>query len=66
MTTTKVNGKMIQYPKTYKVTTYTGDLDHYYRVVEVIGDMELFVKSVSRNKQEMIDLAEKLNKEAAE
>ena len=57
---------MTQYPKTYKVMTYTGDLDHYYRVVEVIGGMELFVKGVSRNKQEMIDLAEKLNSEARE
>lgn len=57
---------MKQYPKTYKVKTYTGDLDHFYQVVEVIGDMELFVKGVSRNKQDMIDLAEKLNKEAAE
>jgi len=54
---------MKQYPKTYKVTVYTGDLDHYYRVVEVVGGMELFCKGVSRNKQEMIDLAEKLNKE---
>ncbi len=49
--------------KTYKVTTYTGDLDLYYRVVEVICGEELFVKGVSRNKQEMIDLADKLNKE---
>jgi hypothetical protein len=64
MDTTK--HKMKQYPKTYKVKTYTGDLDHFYQVVEVIGDMELFVKGVSRNKQDMIDLAEKLNKEAAE
>jgi len=55
---------MKQYPKTYKVTTYTGDGDHYYRVVEVIGDFEMYCKGVSRNKQEMIDLAEKLNKEA--
>jgi len=54
---------MKQYPKTYKVTTYTGDGDYYYRVMEMIGDFEMYCKGVSRNKQEMIDLAEKLNNE---
>ena len=47
----------------YKVTTYTGDGDHYYQVVEMIGDIEMYIKGVSRNKQEMIELADKLNKE---
>lgn len=37
-----------------------------YYVVEVLGNMDLFIKGNSLNKQEMIDLAEKLNKEAQE
>ena len=63
---THKDSKMTQYPKTYKVMTYTGDLDHYYQVMEVVGDFELYCKGVSRNKQEMIDLAEKLNSEVQE
>ncbi len=66
MTTTKVNGKMTQYPKTYKVVGHDGDGIPFWRVVEVICGMELYSQGMSRNKQEMIDLAEKLNKEAAE
>ena len=49
---------------TYKVTTYTGDGDHYYRVMEIVCGIEMYCVGVSRNKQEMIDLAEKLNNEA--
>ena len=37
-----------------------------YYVVEVLGDMELFIKGASLNKQEMIELSDKLNKEAQE
>ena len=57
---------MKQYPKTYKVVGDDGDGIPFWRVVEVIGGMELFVKGVSRNKQEMIDLADKLNAEVQE
>jgi len=57
---------MTQYPKTYKVVGHDGDGIPFWRVVEVICGMELYSQGVSRNKQEMIDLAEKLNKKAAE
>jgi hypothetical protein len=60
MTATKVNGKM----KHYEVRMNRDGVGYY--VVEVIGHMDLFIKGNSLNKQEMIDLAEKLNKEAAE
>jgi hypothetical protein len=32
-----------------------------YYVVEMVGDIELFIKGVSLNYQEMVDLANKLN-----
>ena len=63
---THKDSKMKQYPKTYKVVGDDGDGIPFWRVVEVIGGMELFVKGVSRNKQEMIDLADKLNAEVQE
>lgn len=34
-----------------------------YYVVEMVGDIEMYIKGTSYSKQEMIDLAEKLNKE---
>jgi hypothetical protein len=36
-----------------------------YYVVEVLGNMELYIKGVSLVRQEMIDLANKLNSEVA-
>ena len=54
---------MKQYSKTYKVIGHNGDGISFYMVKEIVGGMETFVKGVSRNKQEMIDLAEKLNSE---
>ena len=47
----------------YKVVGHDGDGIPFWRVVKVISGMELYVKGVSRNKQEMINLANKLNEE---
>lgn len=47
----------------YKVVGHDGDGIPFWRVVEIIAGMEMFVKGVSRDKQEMLDLAKKLNEE---
>jgi hypothetical protein len=60
MKTTKVDGKM----KKYQVKTNSDGIGYY--VVEMIGNMEMYIKGVSLVRQEMIDLAEKLNKEDTE
>jgi hypothetical protein len=46
---------------TYRVRGNSGDGIPFWEVIEVHGGLELFLKGVSRDKQEMIDLAEKLN-----
>jgi len=48
---------------TYKVVGSDGDGIPFWKVVEVHGGLELWSKGMSRNKQEMIDLANKLNNE---
>lgn len=48
---------------TYKVVGRDGDGIPFWMVVEVHGGLELWSKGMSRNKQEMIDLANKLNNE---
>lgn len=48
--------------KKYKVKM-TSDSVGYY-VVEIIHGMEMYIKGTSRNKQEMIELAKKLNEAA--
>ena len=51
----------------YKVVGKTGDGLPYWQVVEMVSGIgEMWIKGVSLKKQEMIDLAEKLNKEATE
>jgi len=47
------------------IVKMTSDAVGYY-VVEMVAGMEMYIKGTSHSKQEMIDLAEKLNKEAAE
>lgn len=48
----------------YRVVGDSGDGIPFWKVVEVHGgNYELFIKGISKDKQEMIDLAEKLNKE---
>lgn len=50
--------------KKYEVRANSDGIGYY--VVEVIGTMDLFIKGCSLNKQEMIELAKKLNEEVAE
>jgi hypothetical protein len=51
----------MEYPKKYEVRINNDGYGYY--VVTVIGGMDLYVKGVSLNKQEMIDLANKLNED---
>ena len=37
-----------------------------YYVVEMVGDIEMYIKGTSLSRKEMIALADKLSKEAAE
>jgi len=46
------------------IVKMTSDAVGYY-VVEIVAGMEMYIKGTSYSKQEMIDLAEQLNKEAA-
>lgn len=47
--------------KRYEVRINNDGIGYY--VVEMIGNLDLFIKGTSLNKQEMIDLATKLNNE---
>ena len=49
------------YPTKYEVRANNDGVGYY--VVEVIGGMDMYVQGVSLNKQEMVDLAKKLNEE---
>lgn len=40
----------------------TSDAVGYY-VVEMVADIEMYIKGTSHSKQEMVDLANKLNQE---
>ena len=48
----------------YKVKYDDGDGIPFWKVVAYIGNIDMWSMGMSRSKEEMIELAEKLNKEA--
>ena len=50
------------YPKRYEVRANSDGVGYY--VVEVIGNLDMFIKGVSLQRQEMVELAQTLNQQA--
>ena len=50
------------YPKRCEVRANSDGVGYY--VVEVIGNLDMFIKGVSLQRQEMVELAQTLNQQA--